>query len=104
VTDKQQDQETNPEFVGLGLEECECCGKPAWYTIMLVDHGDGEFFIPNQSARAVEGTGLACIRQVPFCHPCIRAIEDNLRATIDRLTPVRKHSQTKHTTQTQEKL
>jgi hypothetical protein len=65
---------------------CVCCGSAAKFTVLLAG-ADGlperypRYHLPNQNARA-DDTGLAHLQEVPFCHPCIRAIEDNLRATI----------------------
>jgi hypothetical protein len=59
---------------------CECCGADAVYNIWLCEQ-DGRFYIPNQSVRA---EWPEMMRSVPFCHPCMHAIEDALRATIER--------------------
>ena len=75
----------SPELVELGLGECSCCGRPSAFTILLVDGGSGHYYIPNQHVRACVGTGISELKQIPFCHPCMRAIEDNLRATIAML-------------------
>lgn len=73
-----------------GLEECEGCGGAAVVTILLAvgveaDYQTEYFYIPNQNTLALRGTVFDVVQQVPFCTTCMRAIEDNLRATIARL-------------------
>ena len=69
----------------MGYDECECCGGPASVTILLADMDDGYFYIPNQHVRSVQGTEVDNVKQVPFCAPCMRTVEDQLRATIAKL-------------------
>ena len=63
--------------------KCDGCGKPAKYSIMLASgpRGDDQpierLYIPNQSVREI---GEQFERW--FCHGCMRALEDNFRATL----------------------
>lgn len=66
---------------------CICCGAESKYSILLASD-DGEiprYYIPNQAVRAVTGTTFDCVKAVPFCHACIREVEDSMRETISRL-------------------
>lgn len=64
---------------------CLCCGKEGKHNILLVrgDHGNGRkdprWYIPNQFAR---NNRPEILEEVWFCGSCMRAIEDNVRATI----------------------
>lgn len=61
--------------------KCFTCGQPAEFSIML--GGDEErFYLPNQHVRR---TAIEYVKEYWFCHPCMRMIEDNLRATIQYL-------------------
>ena len=57
---------------------CYCCNRPSENSISLVDQ-DGRIYIPNQMVRKL---GHSCLKVIGFCRPCMRAIEDALRATI----------------------
>lgn len=59
-------------------KRCYCCQKAAEVSVQLVDQ-DGRIYIPNQMVRKL---GHACLREIWFCRPCMRVIEDALRATI----------------------
>jgi hypothetical protein len=65
---------------------CLCCGKEAKYSLKLFrgDEEDGSprWYLPNQSRNMVP----ELLEQVWFCHPCMREIEDNFRATVSGLT------------------
>ena len=65
---------------------CLCCKKEAKYNILLFrgDQEDGtpRWYIPNQSRNEVP----ELLEQVWFCPSCMRAIEDDFRATISGLT------------------
>lgn len=69
---------------------CEACGAEGRFSILLAagEHGEGplekltRWYIPNQSFRATDATTWSEPEEVWFCHPCMRKIEDNLRATI----------------------
>ena len=67
------------------MSKCLCCKEEAVYSVLLAegpngDRGNGiRYYIPNQSVReSPEGT----VKEIWFCHSCMRAVEDNMRATI----------------------
>ena len=80
--EKHEFNEIN-EFCG----PCICCGAESKYSILLASDGEESprYYIPNQSVRAVTGTQFDCVKAVPFCHACIREVEDSMRDTISRL-------------------
>lgn len=51
---------------------------PAEISVSLVDQ-DGRIYIPNQMVRR---GGHPDLQDIWFCQPCMRTIEDSLRATI----------------------
>jgi hypothetical protein len=57
---------------------CECCGRPARYAIQLSREHD-RFYIPSHIARHEWPWS---VEEVSFCRPCMRAIEDGLRASV----------------------
>lgn len=74
-------------------QDCTCCGKPASYTIQVAVAEsqnrvtDVRYYLPNQGFRTeTDPQMLRQIRQqlkeLPFCPQCVRAVEDNFRATI----------------------
>jgi len=60
---------------------CFACGASAQFSIMLVV--SGRLYLPNQHVRDVAPPTMT---EVWFCADCIRAIEDNLNATIGALS------------------
>lgn len=57
---------------------CLCCAATAVYSVLLAGDLDGpigRLYLPNQSARQEAD-------ETWFCHPCMRTIEDGLRATV----------------------
>jgi hypothetical protein len=40
------------------------------------------FYIPNEGVRKHMGTSMDVSKTMPFCVECMRAVEDNFRATI----------------------
>jgi len=62
---------------------CLTCGQPVKYSILLAET-DGKFFLPNQFTRDLPPE-TANLHETWFCHPCMRMIEDNFRATISYL-------------------
>ena len=71
--------------------KCVCCDKPGRYSIILAVGPQGNdslkiprLYIPNQSVRAEmeKEDGFKVAEEKWFCAPCMRTIEDNLRATI----------------------
>ena len=64
---------------------CRTCSKTAKYSVLLAssphdnssDDPSVRYYLPNQLAREEKH-----FQEVLFCHPCMRTIEDNLRATI----------------------
>ena len=56
---------------------CYACDAPGRYSVLL-SVTDGRLYLPNQFARSDPDA----FEEVWFCKCCIRAIEDNLRATI----------------------
>lgn len=64
--------------VEVGLHLCYCCGAEAQYSVELVNQ-DRRLYIPNQMVREM---GHPCLMAIWFCRPCMRAIEDALRATV----------------------
>jgi hypothetical protein len=68
--------------------ECFCCENPPTTSIILclADKGTEHerIYIPNQGVRERFGTGdePEYVGEVWFCSKCMRAIEDNLRATV----------------------
>lgn len=59
-------------------KRCYCCRMPAEISVSLVDQ-DGRIYIPNQMVRE---RGHPRMQDIWFCRPCMRTIEDSLRATI----------------------
>ena len=74
-------------------ETCVCCKQEAKYSILLAVAPDDEtglrYYIPNQMVRetVVENPDMLgeIVRNVWFCHECMRKVEDNLRETIAAL-------------------
>jgi hypothetical protein len=68
--------------------KCTGCGGESKYTIQLARGPHGKeplkamtrYYLPNSSARDPEH--LADLGEIPFCHECMRRVEDNLRGTI----------------------
>lgn len=67
------------------MNKCLCCNNEGTSQILLAEGSNDDVFeeprwyIPNQTVREY---GVEFIKEVWFCHPCMRAIEDSLRATI----------------------
>jgi hypothetical protein len=67
------------------MSKCICCKGKAIYSVLLAGgpHSDRRnsprWYLPNQSVRE-HPTDV--MQEIWFCHPCMRAVEDNLRATI----------------------
>jgi hypothetical protein len=68
-----------------------CCDKPGKYSIILAVGPEGHdsleiprLYIPNQAVREEmeKQGGFQVAGEKWFCHPCMRIVEDNLRATI----------------------
>lgn len=66
------------------MTECTGCGKPGKYSVLLSKTrndrpGPPEYriYIPNQLVRE-----HAKDEEFWFCHDCMRALEDNFRATL----------------------
>lgn len=74
------------------LGTCVCCGEPGKFSIILAVGPNGShavnidrYYIPNQivrSAQEDEDGPPDVTEEVPFCAEHMRAVEDNLRATI----------------------
>jgi hypothetical protein len=71
------------------IGKCICCGQPGQYSILLAEglNKDGldipRYYIPNAFVRQHEKEeGRSETEEMMFCHPHMRAVEDNLRATI----------------------
>lgn len=65
------------------MTDCHCCHQPTEFSILLIhDTIAMRRYLPNQHARNLPKTSLDVIEEVGFCHPCMRAIEDSLNATI----------------------
>jgi hypothetical protein len=88
------DPQANSELASLGLGQCECCREATQYSVLLgvqencpIDdyRQETRYYLPNQRARALIGTPFGDLQQVAFCHSCMRAIENEMRATIRRL-------------------
>jgi hypothetical protein len=62
------------------LGPCECCRAPAAYTVLLVVNPDG-YHLPDQVVRV---RGWSGVKHVAFCGDCLRNIEDELRAVINK--------------------
>ena len=64
----------------MDIDACVCCRKSSKYSVLLAidDVRPLRYYLPNQLVRE----DPADMIEVPFCHKCMRAIEDNLRATI----------------------
>lgn len=60
-------------------KRCYCCSDAADISVELVNQ-DRRIYIPNQMVRE---QGHPCLMLIWFCRPCMRAIEDALRATIN---------------------
>ena len=61
--------------------KCYSSGKNSNYSIMLATSG-GRIYLPNQALRSEDSPRHPGYGEVAFCAPCMRTIEDNLRATI----------------------
>ena len=59
------------------MPTCSVCKEPGKYSVLLGGDID-RLYLPNQNARDVNRD----INEVWFCAPCMRTIEDNLRATV----------------------
>ena len=79
----------SPSVGDLTSQECYACGEPAITSILLAHapHG-GEherqperLYLPNQAVRTTPNIE-DLISEYWFCHPCIRFIEDTMRAAI----------------------
>jgi hypothetical protein len=70
------------------LEPCVACGDPGKFSIILAASSSNDpvevprYYIPNEGVREYIGTPMDVSKEVPFCGVCMRAVEDNLRATI----------------------
>jgi hypothetical protein len=70
------------------LGKCICCGEPGKFSVVLAVGPNNDpvdmprYYIPNDGVRECNGTPLDPSEIVPFCGTCMRAVEDNLRATI----------------------
>ena len=71
--------------------KCICCNNQSKFSVLLAVGSDGEsesprYYIPNQNVREslAEMPDMMgeLVREVHFCHSCMRKVEDNLRATI----------------------
>lgn len=60
-------------------QRCYCCGREGRFNILLYNTF-GRLYLPNQSRE--EGPPPEIFW---FCHPCMRMIEDNFRATVNYL-------------------
>lgn len=71
-----------------GLANCVCCGQQGSFSIIVATGPNNEplqidrFYIPNQGVRDHIGTSMDVSRKLAFCGACMRAVEDNFRATI----------------------
>lgn len=72
------------------MKKCVGCGEPGRFSVVLAigpqGHADlhiPRYYIPNQNVRRAGDEGFPrTTEEVPFCEKCMRAIENNLRATI----------------------
>lgn len=71
------------------MSKCLCCKNEGVFSILLAegiyaDRDDPRWYIPNQSVRELTDADNVSdiVKELWFCHPCMRMIEDNLRATI----------------------
>jgi hypothetical protein len=71
------------------IGKCICCDQAGQYSIRLAGgtNKDGldlpRYYIPNALVRKhEEDEGRSVTEEIMFCHPHMRAVEDNLRATI----------------------
>ena len=70
------------------MNKCHCCGTQAVYSIVLAfgpdgDGNDDRVYLPNQHARKFGSS--PSLRETWFCKPCMRTLEDTLRATLKSL-------------------
>lgn len=68
-------------------EACVCCGKEGQFSVLLAvgprsNDDRPRYFLPNQYAREEIGGPHDVVEAVWFCTAHIRAVEDNVRATI----------------------
>ena len=91
-TEKDEKEEKKTMIEEVLLEPCICCNQPSKFSIWLAHDGseNPRYYLPNQHVRANIGTIFHRIYSVPFCHACMRTIEDNLRETIDTLKTYKK--------------
>lgn len=71
------------------MVKCKACHEPGKYSILLTagfDDPNSEkhprFYLPNQTVREENEKKGGFIHEVWFCHNCMRALEDNFRATL----------------------
>jgi hypothetical protein len=70
------------------LGKCIGCGQPGKFSIIVAAGPNNNpveverLYIPNETVREHIGTGMDVSREAPFCAKCMRAVEDNFRATI----------------------
>ena len=69
--------------------KCICCNSEGKFSILLTEgtYGDQNIrmkrlYLPNQNVRESSDEHPDLIKEVWFCHKCMRKVEDNLRATI----------------------
>ncbi len=71
----------------MKVTPCICCGKGSKYSIQLAEGLQGNdlvalprYYLPNMGAR--DPAHPADLKEAYFCVPCMRRVEDAVRATI----------------------